>query len=192
MSSSLGGVSRRSGLAACACRKGPRVSSGPPRDGRARLPRGAASLDALFLLGRQRVRPPSHGGSKPLRGERGAQMLSTRLGAPRRAPGDGDGPSPRSSAPSAARRPQHFHTGCTAGKSVLSGSRRRPTSQPVRPLQGRPEANPTAARSCDGTAVSTHWLRPRAPYTLLSRQGAPLIPLLTPPPPTLQFDAADQ
>lgn len=109
-------------------------------------------------------------------------MLSTRLGAPRRAPGDGDGPSPRSSAPSAARRPQHFHTGCTAGKSVLSGSRRRPTSQPVRPLQGRPEANPTAARSCDGTAVSTHWLRPRAPYTLLSRQGAPLIPLLTPPP----------
>lgn len=33
MSSSLGGVSRRSGLAACACRKGPSVSSGPPAMG---------------------------------------------------------------------------------------------------------------------------------------------------------------
>lgn len=107
-------------------------------------------------------------------------MLSTRGGAPRRAPGDEDGHSPRSSAPSAARRPQHFHTGCTDCTSVQSRSRSRPTSQPVHPPQGRPEANPTAARSCDGTAVSTHWLPPRPPTPSFFATAHSSLPFLTP------------
>lgn len=186
MSSSLGGVSRRSGLAAC--RKGPRVSSGPPAMGGCSCP-GALPLWTLCsYLGVRGFDPQATGALSLWAGEK---RSSDAQHARRRAPpnsGDGDGPSPRSSAPSAARRPQHFHTSCTDGTSVLSGSRRRPTSQAVRPLQGRPEANPTAARSCDDTAGSTHWLPPRAPYTLLSRYGAPL----NPPPTALQFDTADQ
>lgn len=75
--------------------------------------------------------------------------------------------------PSAARRPQHFQTSCTDSTSVLSESRCGPASQPVRPLQGLPEANPTAARSCDCTAVSTHWLPPRAPAPSFSLRSTP-------------------
>lgn len=185
MSSSLGAFPE--GRAWLPAAKGPVLAAVPPRWAGAAAQRRC--LSGRFVpIWASEGSTPSHGGPKPWGGGRGAQMLSTRGGAPRRAPGDGDGPSPRSSAPSAARRPQHFHTGCTDGTNVLSGSRRRPTSQAVRPLQGRPEANPTAARSCDDTAGSTHWLPPRAPYTLLSRYGAPL----NPPAPALQFDTADQ
>lgn len=81
----------------------------------------------------------------------------------RRALGDGDGPSPRSNAPSPARRTHHFRTGCAGCTSVLWASRRRLTRQPGRPPQGPPGANPTAARSCDCTASSAHRLPPGAP-----------------------------
>lgn len=147
MSSSLGGVSRRSGLAACACRKESRASSGPPAMGGRGCPEALPLWTLCSYLGARGFDPQATaalslsgrvGGKEGLRCSARAEARPAELRGmgttPRSARALRVQPADRSTFTPAAQTARASCRGENAGRPVSQSARSRDDPRPI-PLQ---------------------------------------------------------